>query len=241
MTDDRPRPSLGIVGGTGPQGRGLAARWAMAGHHVLIGSRTEEKALAAVEDVVGRVSDEVAARVGGAANLEVAERSEIVVVALPHTAQQPTLPSLADACDGKIVVNVVNPMAFDDRGAHAVPVEAGSAAEECAELLPGAVVVSAFHDVSSKRLLRVDESIDTHVLICGDDREACHQVAHLAAHIDGMWGVYCGPLRNSKAIEDLTPVLLHINKTYRIQAGFLIDGIPRNEDSLHAHRADRQG
>ena len=144
--------------------------------------------------------------------------------------------ALVEACAGKIVLNVVNPMVFDELGPKAVPVEAGSAGEECAALLPGATVVSAFHDVSSKRLNRVDESIDTHVLICGDDRESCHVVAHLAADIAGMWGVYCGPLRNSRAIEDLTPVLLFINKTYGIQAGFLIDGIPRDATSLHAHR-----
>ena len=73
-------------------------------------------------------------------------------------------------------------------------------------------VVSAFHDVSSRRLLRVDEPIDTHVLICGDDDEACHRVAHLANRIDGMWGVYCGPLRMSEYVENITPLILTINK-----------------------------
>jgi hypothetical protein len=84
----------------------------------------------------------------------------------------------------------------------------------------------------------VDERIETHVLVCGDDEEACHRVMHLASRIDGMWGVYCGPLRNSEYVENVTPVILFINKYYKIQAGLLIDGIKQDEASLHAHKAD---
>lgn len=236
MTTDHAGQRLAIVGGTGPQGRGLAARWATAGHHVVIGSRSQESADRALVKVLERVDSSVAARLRGAPNAEAVADSDLIVVALPHDAQQATLPPLAADCAGKIVLNVVNPMTFDELGPMAVPVADGSAGEECAALLPESTVVSAFHDVSSKRLNRVSEAIDTHVLICGDDRDACHVVAHLAADIEGMWGVYCGPLRNSRAIEDLTPVLLFINKTYGIQAGFLIDGIPRDATSLHAHQ-----
>lgn len=234
MTSPDVREVLGIVGGTGPQGRGLAARWARAGHEVHIGSRTAEKAQAAVDDVLGRIGE---GPVHAGTNLEVAEAAEIVVIALPHTAQAPTLPGLADACRGKVVCNVVNPMVFDELGPVAVAVEAGSAAEECAALLPDSRVVSSFHDVSSRRLLKVDEPIDTHVLICGDDQEAAHRVAHLASRIEGMWGVYCGPLRLSEYIENITPLILSINKLYRVQAGLLIDGIERDPAALHAHLA----
>lgn len=236
MTSADVREVLGIIGGTGPQGRGLAARWAHAGHTVHIGSRTMEKAQAAVDDVRGRVGDEPDVRAG--TNDQVAEAAEIVVVALPHDAQARALPGLAAACDGKVVCNVVNPMVFDELGPTAVPVEAGSAAEECQELLPGSRVVSAFHDVSSRRLLKVDQRIDTHVLICGDDEEACHRVAHLASRIEGMWGVYCGPLRMSEYVENITPLILQINKLYKVQAGLLIDGIERDKASLHAQLAD---
>lgn len=235
MSSPDVREVLGIVGGTGPQGRGLAARWAKAGHRVHVGSRTLEKAEAAVEDVRGRVGDEPDVRAG--TNRDVAEAAEIVVVALPYTAQARALPDLADACADKVVCNVVNPMEFDELGPKAVPVEAGSAAEECQQLMPDGRVVSGFHDVSSRRLLKVDERIDTHVLICGDDDEACHRVAHLASRIDGMWGVLCGPLRMSEYVENITPLILTINRLYRTQAGLLIDGIERDPSSLHSHMA----
>ncbi len=235
MTSADLRESIGIIGGTGPQGRGLAARWARAGHVVHIGSRTVEKAETAVGDVLGRLAGDGDVRAG--TNADVAAAAEIVVVAVPYEAQAATLPDLADVIGDKVVCNVVNPMVFDDQGPKAVRVEAGSAAEECQQLLPQARVVSSFHDVSSRRLLRVDEPINTHVLICGDDNEASHRVAHLASRIEGMWGVYCGPLRNSEYIENVTPLILWINKYYRIQAGLLIDGIERDPEALHAHAA----
>lgn len=239
MTTADVREVLGIVGGTGPQGRGLAARWARAGHEVHVGSRTQEKAQAAVDDVLERAGDEVSVTAG--TNDQVASIAEIVVVALPHEAQAAALPPLAAACTGKVVCNVVNPMVFDELGPKAVRVDAGSAAEECQQLLPDARVVSGFHDVSSRRLLRVDERIDTHVLICGDDEEAAHRVSHLASRIEGMWGVYCGPLRMSEYVENITPLILTINKLYRIQAGLLIDGIERDPAAIHAHLAAGEG
>lgn len=233
MTSADVREVLGIVGGTGPQGRGLAARWALAGHRVHIGSRTLEKARAAVDDVRERVGDGPDVQAG--TNDQVAEAAEIVVVSLPYEAQARALPDLAASIGDKVVCNVVNPMVFDELGPRAVPVEAGSAAEECQQLLPDARVVSGFHDVSSKRLLKVGERIDTHVLICGDDQEANHRVAHLASRIDGMWGVFCGPLRMSEYVENITPLILTINRLYRTQAGLLIDGIDPDPESLHAH------
>ncbi len=236
MTSSDYREVLGILGGTGPQGRGLAARWARAGHEVHIGSRTLEKAEKAVADVVERIGPDHA--VHAAVNEDAAKQAEIVVVAVPHDAQQTLLPPLREHVAGKVVVNVVNPMIFDDRGPRAVRVEAGSAAEECQELWPEARVVSSFHDVSSRRLLRVDEPIVTHVLICGDDWDANHRVAHLASRIEGMWGVHCGPLRLSEYVENITPLILTINKLYKIQAGLLIDGIERDEEAIHAHLAD---
>ena len=235
MTSPDVREVIGIVGGTGPQGRGLAARWALAGHTVHIGSRGLDKAQDAVADVLERTGGEGEVLAG--VNADVAAAAEIVVIALPHTAQARALPELATHCEGKVVCNVVNPMVFDELGPTAVRVDAGSAAEECQELLPGAKVVSAFHDVSSRRLLKVGEAIDTHVLICGDDEEAAHRVAHLASRIEGMWGVYCGPLRLSEYVENITPLILSINKLYKIQAGLLIDGIDKDPAHLHAHRA----
>lgn len=232
MSEPDPREALGILGGTGPQGRGLAARWALAGHPVLVGSRSAQRADEAAARILDRTAGEGDVR--GATNREVCERADIVVVAVPYDAQVDLLPELADVIGSKLVVNVVNPMTFDDLGPIAVQVDAGSAAEECAELLPDAIVVSAFHDVPARRLWGVDRPVECDVLICGDDQKANHRVAHLAAEIPGMWGVDCGPLRNSQHIENMTPVLLWINRYYRIHAGLKIDGIGRDGSSLHA-------
>ncbi|MDX1511163.1 MAG: NADPH-dependent F420 reductase [Nitriliruptorales bacterium] len=237
MTSSDVREVLGFIGGTGPQGRGLAARWARAGHVVHLGSRSAERSAEIVAELRERVGPEAAANLLPATNEEAARAAEIVVVAVPHEAQQSLLPPLADVVGDKVVLNVVNPMVFDELGPKAVRVDAGSAAEECQQLWPASRVVSSFHDVSSRRLLKVDERIDTHVLVCGDDEEAAHRVMHLASRIEGMWGVYCGPLRNSEYVENVTPVILFINKYYKIQAGLLIDGIERDEQALHAHKA----
>lgn len=217
------RETIGIVGGTGPLGRGLGARWARAGHPVHLGSRDRERAQAAVDDVRGRVGDGPELVAG--TNEEVAAAADVVVVALPYDAQAKALPSLREAIATKLVLNVVNPLVFDELGPKAVPVEAGSAAEECQALLPDATVVSAFHDVSSRRLLSVDEPIVTSVLVCGDDEDANERVVELAGRIEGMQGVRCGPLRNSEHVENLTVVLLSVNRLHRVQAGVIIDPV----------------
>jgi NADPH-dependent F420 reductase len=228
---------IGIIGGTGPQGRGLGARWARAGHSVHLGSRSRDKAGSAAEELTRLVGAD--ADVRPATNREAAERGELIVVAIPYAAQQATLPGLRDAAAGKVVVNVVNPMTFDEVGPRAVRVEAGSAAEECQQLWPEARVVSAFHEVPSRRLLRVDEPMACDALICSDDRDAAHRVAHLASDIPGMWAVDCGPLRNSEYLENLTPVILFINRSYKIHAGLRIAGIERDGDALHAEPGGR--
>jgi len=213
-------PVLGFIGGTGPQGRGLALRFAKAGYAVLLGSRNEAKAK---ETVAALGVDELGAR--GVGNTEASRDSEIVFVTVPYAAQRPPLEGLADAIGDKIVVNCVNAVTFDERGPMFDRVEAGSAAEECAQLLPQARVVSAFHDVSATRLLRADEPVSVDVLICGDDDDAKAAVMRLASRIPGMWGVDCGALRLPGAVEQMTPVLLSINRRYKIHAGVRIDGI----------------
>lgn len=234
MTTPAQLEDLGIVGGTGPQGRGLAARWARAGHAVYLGSRSRDKAERVVADLRDVIGPEPP--VHAASNEEAIVRAEIVVLAFPYEAQVATLRELRDAIGRKIVVNVVNPMTFDDLGPKAMPVAAGSAAEECQQLLPDARVVSAFNAVPARRLIRVDEPVDCDVPICSDDDDAGHCVAHLASRMRGVRGIDCGPLRNSRYIENLTPVLLSINRRYRIHAAIKIDGINSAEQALHAPR-----
>lgn len=234
MTQPDHSEAIGIVGGTGPLGRGLAVRWALAGYDIWVGSRTEDKAADVADRIRAQAGEDVSVR--GADNLRATQEADIVVVTVPYEAQASTLPDLREAVGDKLVVNVVNPMVFDDVGPKAVPVEEGSAGQQCQALLPEARVVSAFHDVAAARLWEVGHPVDCDVLVCGDDEEATHRVAHLAAEIPGMWGVNCGPLRNSVHIENMTPVLLFINRYYGIKAGLRIEGIERREESMHAHR-----
>lgn len=216
--------TIGFIGGTGPQGRGLAARFALAGHPVLLGSRDAARA----QEIAAELAAEVPGiDVRGDENAAVCAAADLVFVVVPYDAQRKTLEPLADAIGDKIVVNCVNAMAFDERGPYGLVVEAGSAAEECAELLPGARIVSAFHDISATKLRKVDQPMTEDVLTCGDDREAKNLVIALTDRVSEFRGVDCGALRLSSAIENLTPVLVSINKRYKVHAGVRVEGLPR--------------
>ncbi|HWH32933.1 MAG TPA: NADPH-dependent F420 reductase [Egibacteraceae bacterium] len=212
---------LGFLGGTGPQGRGLAARFAAAGLPVLLGSRDADKGRGAAAEL-GQAHG---LRIDGGANADAAAAADVVFVVVPYAAQADTVAPLAEALRGKVVVHCVNHMLFDERGPYAPGVPGGSAAEECAALLPGANVVSAFHDISARALAKVGEPMDADVLVCGDEAGAKEAVIALAARIPGLRGVDCGPLRMSRAIEDLTPVLVNINRRYKTHASLKIAGL----------------
>src|SRR6516165_1360588 len=188
---------IAILGGTGEQGRGLARRFAMAGHPVIIGSRVHDRAHA--------VAREVGHGVRGLANRDAAREASLVIAAVPWEGHAELLSDLAPELAGKIVVDCVNPLGFDQRGAYPLPVPEGSAAEQAATLLPGSRVVAAFHHVSAVLLLDPDvASLDQDVLVLGDDRDATDLVQALAARIPGVHGVFAGRLRNCAQIEALT-------------------------------------
>lgn len=212
---------LGFLGGTGPQGRGLAARFAAAGLPVLVGSRDVAKG----RETAAELAQAHGLRLDGGANTDVAATADVVFVVVPYAAQADTLAPLADVLAGKLVVNCVNHMLFDEQGPYAGVVAAGSAAQECAELLPGARVVSAFHDISARALARLDRPMDADVLVCGDDAEAKESVVALAGRIPGLRGVDCGPLRMSRVVEDLTPLLVNVNTRYKTHASLKIAGL----------------
>jgi 8-hydroxy-5-deazaflavin:NADPH oxidoreductase len=214
--------TLGFLGGTGPQGRGLGLRLGQAGHRILIGSRTQEKAAAAVEKVHAK-DPEVDVR--GVTNDVAATEADIVFVVVPYSAQQATLAPLAGAVGSKLVVSCANNLTFDAAGPVHVPVPAGSAAAECAQLLPDAVVVGAFQNVSATKLLRVPDPVEADVLVVGDDEEARVAVCALADQIPGMRGIEAGPLRLAAPIEDLTAVLLAVNKRRKTHAGIRLTGV----------------
>lgn len=213
--------TLGFLGGTGPQGQGLAARFALAGYPVWLGSRDAERGQA----VAAELAAELGAAVHGGRNEDAALACDVLFVVLPYAAQEETLSPLRDVLAGKLVINCVNHMAFDEHGPYAPGVAGGSAAQECARQLPDSTVVSAFHDISARALARHEQSIDADVLVCGDDLVAKERVIELAGQIAGLRGIDCGPLRMSGAIEDLTPVLVNINRRYKTHASVKIAGL----------------
>lgn len=212
---------IGFIGGTGEEGMGLAYRFAKAGHDCVIGSRSIEKALAAV--AVLREKD-AALAVTAVTNADAAAAGEIVVVTTPYTAQAATLPPLASALAGKIVVSAVVPMAFEGGKASLIAVPEGSAAQQEQALLPGAKVVAAFQNLSAKKLLK-GGAIEADVVVCADDADAKLQVMALATAIEGVRGVDGGPLANAQMVEGITVLLVSINRNYKTQAGIRIAGI----------------
>ena len=216
--------TLAFLGGTGDQGRGLARRLALAGHPVVIGSRSAERAAGVATDLAASLP--AGAEVSGAVNLDAARQADLVVVAVPWEGHAALLAEVAVALAGKIVVDCVNPLGFDGQGAFALTVEEGSAAEQAAGLLPDSRVVAAFHHVSAVLLLDpAVDSLDTDVLVLGDDREATDTVQALVAEIPGMRGIYAGRLRNSGQVEALTANLISVNRRYKAHAGLRVTDV----------------
>ncbi|GAA3450995.1 NADPH-dependent F420 reductase [Dactylosporangium matsuzakiense] len=219
--------SVGILGGTGPQGRGLAYRFARAGQRVLVGSRSAERGEQAAQELrelleSGPQGNQDEASVTGGDN-EHASQADIVIVAVPWDGHGATLAALAPHLRGRIVVDCVNPLGFDDKGPYPLRVEEGSAAEQAAALLPESRVCAAFHHVSA--VLLADPAVaevDLDVLVLGDDRDAALHVQALAARIAGMRGVFAGRLRNAGQIEAFTANLIAINKRYKAHAGIRV-------------------
>ena len=218
--------SIAIIGGTGKLGTGLAARWALAGRRVIIGSRREDAAVAAA----ARLTTEhpsTATLVTGMTNAAAVEASGIAVVSVPFAFQTDTLAALADVLSDRILVSAAVPLRFDvDSGAYAVDVPEGSAAEQVARLVPAARVVAGFHTVSSVTLQRVTETLDGDVLLCGDDPDAKHAVADLVRAIPRLRAVDAGPLRLARHVEAIAVVLLGINRRSRHHTGVSVAGLP---------------
>lgn len=207
--------TIGVLGGTGEQGRGLAVRWAAAGNRVVLGSRQQERA--------AHAAAEVGHGALGRSNLECARIADVVVVAVPWDGHAQLLADIAPAVGGKIIVDCVNPLGFDKQGAYALAVDEGSAAQQAAIILSESRVTAAFHHLSAVLLLDPDvEMIDTDVLVLGDDRLATDTVQALAARIPGVRGIYGGRLRNAHQVEALTANLISMNRRYRAHAGVRI-------------------
>ncbi|MFF3003907.1 NADPH-dependent F420 reductase [Kitasatospora sp. NPDC057940] len=209
---------VGVLGGTGDQGRGLALRLAKAGQQVIIGSRDAARAEASAA--------ELGLGVRGADNATTARESDVVIVAVPWDGHAPTLTALREELAGKIVVDCVNPLGFDKQGAYALKPEEGSAAQQAAALLPDSRVTAAFHHLSA--VLLQDESveqIDTDVMVLGEERAATDIVQALAGRIPGMRGIFAGRLRNAHQVESLVANLISVNRRYKAHAGLRVTDV----------------
>ncbi|HKR48944.1 MAG TPA: NADPH-dependent F420 reductase, partial [Pseudonocardiaceae bacterium] len=208
---------------TGGMGGGLAYRWAVAGLSVVVGSREVERALRAAAVLRERCGS---GRIRGADNAGCAAESDVVVVAVPFDGHAMLLEALRPALAGKIVIDCVNPLGFDERGPFARAVPEGSAAQQAQALLPESRVIAAFHHVSAVLLDDPEViSLDTDVLVLGDDREATDLVCSLASVIPGARGIYGGRLRNAAQVEAFTANLLAINKRHHTHTGIHITGL----------------
>ncbi|MEV5317457.1 NADPH-dependent F420 reductase [Streptomyces sp. NPDC052687] len=209
---------VGVLGGTGPQGKGLAYRLAQAGQKVILGSRAADRAVAAAEELGHGIE--------GADNAECARRSDIVIVAVPWEGHAKTLESLRGELAGKLVVDCVNPLGFDKQGAYALKPEEGSAAQQAAALLPDSRVTAAFHHLSAVLLQDPEtERIDTDVMVLGEARADVEIVQALAGRIPGMRGVYAGRLRNAHQVEALVANLISVNRRYKAHAGLRVTDV----------------
>lgn len=212
---------IGIIGGTGPQGKGLAYRLADAGVDVLIGSRSAERGANAASDIAAMTGS---GRVEGTVNDELPDRSEMLLVAVPYVGLADTLRPFADRTVGKVVMSAVNNLTFL-QGPQALPVEAGSAAEEVAEVLPGALVTTAFNNVSASHLLDTSHHFDEDVLVCGEDEGAITQTLELVNRVPGLRGVACGGLRLASTVEAMTALIISVNKRHQVTAGVRLTGL----------------
>jgi NADPH-dependent F420 reductase len=225
MMQDHTVLTIAVLGGTGKEGSGLAMRWAFNGYKVIIGSRDAERARQRAAELNAQLGGDY---LTGMENAEAAQAANLVVLSVPYSAHKTTLEHVKAQLNGKILVDLTVPLQPPKVRTVHLP-EGKAAALEAQALLGDSVkVVAAFQNISAEHLSDPEHSVDSDVLVCGDDAEAKANVMKLV-EATGMRGVDAGPLANAIAVEALTPVLLYINKAYGIKgAGIRITGIPVN-------------
>jgi len=215
--------TIAILGGTGQEGGGLAARLAKAGHHVILGSRNAEKAAAAADEMNRALGQK---NVSGASNKDATAAANVIVLTVPYSAQRSTVEEVREELIGKILVDATVPLVPPKVARVQLPTDGSAVAAIQKFLGESVLVVSAFQNVSAHHLKDLDYAVECDVLVCGNDVAARETVVGLAADI-GLRGIHAGPIVNSAAAEALTSVLIAINMRYKIPgAGIRITGIP---------------
>jgi NADPH-dependent F420 reductase len=214
---------VAFVGGTGPAGIGLGARLARAGHEVLVGSRSEERAQEAVAKIVEMAGG---GSVQGGTNESLVGEADVVVLSVHAQAQPDAVRALAGLLEGKIVVSMANPVTVADGRATFEAPPAGSLAEQVQRDVPGARVVGALHEIRVSRFAKLDREIDSDTIVTGDDPGAKEPVMTLCADA-GVRAVDGGPLANSRYVESFVAVLVSINFRYKAGVSYRITGLPK--------------
>ena len=205
---DDNKPVIGILGGTGKEGPGLAMRWAKAGYPIIIGSRKEEKAKATAEDIKNVLGD---IAITGLVNRDAARKADICVLTVVQSAHDEALDGLKDALQGKILVDATARVDFRDPKPPLPP----SAGEEAQKILgAGVTVVAAFQNVPAHALKNLEEPISSDVIVCSDDVGAAERIIQIAVD-GGMSAYYAGGLNQAVIVEGLTSLLINMNKYYK--------------------------
>ena len=220
-----PRP-IAVLGGTGPEGFGLALRWAQAGETVIIGSRDAKRAQDAAEKIKQRAPS---ANISGDENIAACAAADLLVLTIPFEGHSAMLKQLKPAIrQGSIVIDTTVPLAASvgGRATRTLGVWQGSAAQETAELVPkGISVVAAFHNAGAE-MLNADSAVDCDVIVCGDDSAAVQVVRNLAAKITGVRAIDGGKLENARIVEQITALLIGLNIRHKGHSGIRITGLP---------------
>ena len=213
---------LAFLGGTGPEGKGLALRLALAGEEVVIGSRDENRAREAANALKELAPG---AAISGAFNAAAAERADMVFLTMPYEGQKPLLEQVAGHLTGKVVVDVVAPLSVSRGRARALPVEEGSAALQAQQLLPGSLIVAAFQNISAADLIVPDRAMEGDVVVCSDHQEPKEKVMEMVTKIRDLRPVDGDGLENARYVEQFTALLLNINRIYKCHSMIKIVGI----------------
>ena len=203
---------IALVGGTGKEGRGMALRWAHAGHEVKIGSREAERAATRASELRAELGGD--AKIEGGDNVWAVRESDLVVVSVPYPAHAPTLETIKPVLGSKVLIDITVPIQPPQITVVHLPAGQAAALEAQAALGKEAKLVAALHHVSSVHLKNVGHPIDCDVLACSDDPAALEFAMNVIRDL-GVRVFDAGPLRNAVALESLTPVILHLNKAQK--------------------------